>query len=196
MILPNALLLFISTGLVMGASIQQRTDSVEAAEPYDERTVIGYALDERDDAAAQEDFKTAVVRQHNEARAKYGAGKLTWSDALYADTQKWANQCKFQHSGGNYGENLAAGTGNFGFKNGLDSWMSEASKYDYNHPGFSSETGHFTQVVWKNTKQVACAVGDCKAGTIFDQASKYVVCRYSPPGNYQGQFPQNVGRPQ
>lgn len=106
MILPHAFLLFISAALVMGASIQQRADAEPIGDAVDERTVIGYALDDRDDAATLEDFKTAVVRQHNEYRAKYGAGKLTWSDALYGDTLKWANQCKFQHSGGNYGENL------------------------------------------------------------------------------------------
>lgn len=67
--------------------------------------------------------------------------------------------------------------------------MDEASKYDYNHPGFSSGTGHFTQVVWKGSKQVACAIANCGAGTIFGQASKYVVCRYSPAGNIIGHFP-------
>lgn len=67
--------------------------------------------------------------------------------------------------------------------------MDEASKYDYNHPGFSSATGHFTQVVWKGSKQVACAIANCGAGTIFGQASKYVVCRYSPAGNVIGHFP-------
>ena len=82
------------------------------------------------------------------------------------------------------------------------------AKYDYNHPGFSSATGHFTQVsfsskfplwpelidgypqvVWKGSKQVACAIANCGAGTIFGQPSKMIVCRYSPPGNVLGQFP-------
>ncbi|KAF8990188.1 CAP domain-containing protein, partial [Cyathus striatus] len=57
-----------------------------------------------------------------------------------------------------------------------------------NSPGFSSASGHFTQVVWKSTTSVACAITSCPAGTIFGQASKYVVCRYAPPGNYPGQF--------
>ncbi|KAF9016052.1 PR-1-like protein [Hymenopellis radicata] len=149
-------------------------------------------------AGVFEDWKQSVVREHNTYRAKYSAGPLTWSDALYPGTQQWAAQCKFQHSngGGKYGENLAAGTGNaYGFSQGLKSWMDEASKYDYNHPGFSSGTGHFTQVVWKSTKQVACAIANCKGGTIFGQPSKYIVCRYSPPGNFIGHFPENVGRP-
>ncbi|KIK02480.1 hypothetical protein K443DRAFT_6115 [Laccaria amethystina LaAM-08-1] len=149
-------------------------------------------------AATQSDvFADQVVAQHNAARAKYGANPVTWNAALYSATQAYANQCQFQHSsGGNYGENLAAGTSTtYGIVDAVSDWMSEASAYDYNQPDFSSATGHFTQVVWKSTTQVACAVANCPAGTIFSQASQYVVCRYTPPGNYIGQFAANVGMP-
>ncbi|KAF8884871.1 CAP domain-containing protein [Mucidula mucida] len=142
------------------------------------------------------DAKDDTVSAHNAARAEYGANALTWNDDLNAGAQSWANACQFQHSGGNYGENLYASTGQGGnpIQSAVDSWMSEASNYDYNNPVFSSDTGHFTQVVWKSTTSVACAVGQCAAGTIFGDASQYVVCRYPPPGNYEGQFAQNVGR--
>lgn len=143
-------------------------------------------------------FKNEVISLHNKARAHYGARPVTWNDALYPATLQWANACKFQHSqsGGKYGENLFAASGNnVNFAQSINGWMSESAKYNYNNPVFSSATGHFTQVVWKSTTQVACALVDCRAGTIFGQASKYTVCRYSPPGNFQGQFAQNVGRP-
>lgn len=143
-------------------------------------------------------FKNEVISLHNKARAHYGARPVTWNDALYPATLQWANACKFQHSqsGGKYGENLFAASGNnVNFAQSINGWMSESAKYNYNNPVFSSATGHFTQVVWKSTNQVACAMVDCRAGTIFGQASKYTVCRYSPPGNFQGQFAQNVGRP-
>ncbi|KAI0338826.1 PR-1-like protein [Trametopsis cervina] len=151
------------------------------------------------DESSLDDFQTQVVNTHNQYRSQYGAPNLSWSDSLYPATLQWAQQCNFKHSNGNgaYGENLAAGTGSaYGYTNGLQDWMNEASKYDYNNPGFSSATGHFTQVVWKGSKQVACAVANCPPGSIFTQASKMIVCRYSPPGNYAGEFPQNVGRPQ
>jgi hypothetical protein len=49
------------------------------------------------------------------------------------------------------------------------------------------QTGHFTQVVWKGSKQlgvgIAFANNDRKA---------IVVANYYPPGNYLGQFPQHV----
>jgi len=147
-----------------------------------------------------EDFdviKDTSLAQHNAARAKYGAKPVVWNQSLVSSAQQWANACKFQHSngGGKYGENLYAGTGNVGVKEAVSSWMGEAAKYDYNHPGFSSGTGHFTQVVWKSSTAIACVVGNCPAGTIFSQPSKYVVCRYTPPGNFQGRYPENVGRP-
>ncbi|KAK1229324.1 hypothetical protein PQX77_007613 [Marasmius sp. AFHP31] len=95
----------------------------------DEELEFAIEDDAEMDSAMFEDWKQSVVRQHNEYRAKYGAAGLSWSDALYGDTLKYAQQCKFQHSngGGKYGENLAAGTGNaYGFTNGLKDWMNEA----------------------------------------------------------------------
>lgn len=61
-------------------------------------------------------------------------------------------------------ENLAAGTGDYTVTNAINDWMSEASNYDPNNPVYS----HFTQVVWKSTTQVGCAIFTCPAGSIFD----------------------------
>ncbi|KAJ3509670.1 hypothetical protein NLJ89_g5095 [Agrocybe chaxingu] len=141
-------------------------------------------------------WSDSVLASHNAARVKYGANPLTWDSALYTSTLQWAQGCKFTHSSGQYGENLYASTGtNIGVEPAVNAWMSEASKYNYNSPGFSSTTGHFTQVVWKSTTKVACARATCASGTIFSQPSTYVVCRYNPPGNYAGQYAQNVGAP-
>lgn len=67
-------------------------------------------------------------------------------------------------------------------------WYDEVQKYDYNKPGFSAETGHFTQVVWKNSNKLGFGYANVNGYTAS-------VALYSPPGNYQGQFPQNVLRP-
>ncbi|KAF9945528.1 hypothetical protein BGZ72_001253, partial [Mortierella alpina] len=76
------------------------------------------------------------------ARAQYGAAPLTWDGGLYGGTLQHAQQCRFQHSnsGGQYGENLLAGTGNIDSKGAVDIWMREAAQYDYNQPGFSMAT--------------------------------------------------------
>jgi Cysteine-rich secretory protein family len=50
--------------------------------------------------------------------------------------------------------------------------------------------GHFTQVVWKSSKELGVGKAKSRSGRI------YVVANYYPPGNYQGQFAQNVLPPQ
>ena len=45
--------------------------------------------------------------------------------------------------------------------------------------------GHFTQVVWKESKKLGIAYASGKSGT-------YVVANYDPAGNFLGQYPTNV----
>jgi len=131
---------------------------------------------------------------HNVVRAQHGANPLSWSDDLAAKAQQWANGCVFQHSGGSlgpYGENLAAGTGDYTSQDAVNDWVSEASQYDPNNPVAS----HFTQVVWKSTTQLGCAVATCSG--IFPEsygAAQYYVCEYDPAGNIEGdgEFSANV----
>ncbi len=68
-----------------------------------------------------------------------------------------------------------------------DNWYNEVAHYNYDHGGFSMETGHFTQVVWKNTAKIG-------AGIAYngDRTKAYVVAQYTPPGNYEGQYQENV----
>ena len=60
-------------------------------------------------------------------------------------------------------ENLAAGSGSYTVSDGIDAWNAEAKDYDPQNPTFS----HFTQVVWKGTKEVGCAFVTCPPGSIF-----------------------------
>ncbi|KAF8643584.1 hypothetical protein AX16_008972 [Volvariella volvacea WC 439] len=141
--------------------------------------------------AVREEWKNQVLRWHNGHRANYGAAPLTWSDELHKVALESAEACQLRPK---EAENLAAGTEDFGLAKAMKMWMDEANIYDYNRPEFSRGTGHFTQLVWKQTKEVACVQTTCKAGTIFqDDPSTFVVCRYNPPGNYAGYFPHNVG---
>jgi len=131
---------------------------------------------------------------HNTVRAQHGAVDLTWSDDLATAAQNWASGCVFQHSGGSlgaFGENLAAGSSDYTIADGVGDWASEASQYKASNPVPS----HFTQMVWKATTQLGCALVSCAAGSILPASygpANYIVCEYSPEGNVIGEFSQNV----
>jgi uncharacterized protein YkwD len=133
----------------------------------------------------------ALVDAHNQVRAKHCAGPLTWSPKLAQVAQKWANSlrdkgCAFGHSNGSYGENLAAGsTGLLDPEAVVKMWYDEIAQYKFPNGGFSMQTGHFTQVVWRGTTQVGCGRSQCKGLDIW-------VCEYDPPGNWEGQYRENV----
>jgi uncharacterized protein YkwD len=142
-------------------------------------------------APQQNTLAQRFVDAHNAARAKHCAAPLVWSSKLADVAQRWANSlrdqgCKFGHSGGQYGENLAAGTQNtLDPESVVGMWYDEVRDYSFSRGGFSMQTGHFTQVVWRGTTQVGCGVSKCNGNDIF-------VCNYDPPGNVEGEYQRNV----
>ncbi|KAI1315143.1 hypothetical protein EDD11_001248 [Mortierella claussenii] len=130
-----------------------------------------------------------ILDTHNKFRALHGAGPLTWNQKAADFGNNWIQACRFAHSGGRFGENLAAGYKDF--KTSITAWYNEEKFYNYNAPGFSGQTGHFTQVVWKGTKTVGCAVKFCPQSNW-----NIYICNYDAPGNIVGNngayFRQNV----
>jgi pathogenesis-related protein 1 len=132
-----------------------------------------------------------LVDAHNRVRAKHCARPLTWSPRLAQVAQQWANTlrdkgCTFGHSGGELGENLAAGTsGTLDADAVVRMWYDEVAHYRFPNGGFSAKTGHFTQVVWRGTAHVGCGRSQCKGMDIW-------VCEYDPAGNWEGQYRENV----
>jgi hypothetical protein len=91
------------------------------------------------------------------------------------------------HSDTPFGENLAAGTrGGFTPEDFVNLWYREVQSYRFKRGKFSMTTGHFTQLVWRSTKRVGCALSACKNGL------DVLVCNYDPPGNVEGEFTDNV----
>jgi uncharacterized protein YkwD len=135
-----------------------------------------------------------LLDAHNKHRAQHCAPPLEWSNDVAAIAQKWAEHlaqksCKLEHSQGDLGENLAAGTrGVMTASRAVEIWYDEHKKYNYASGGFSMQTGHFTQVVWKDTTKVGCGMASCADVDVW-------VCNYDPPGNVEGQYAGNVSAP-
>lgn len=130
-----------------------------------------------------------VLDKHNCQRARYGVPPLEWDWKLAEDAKKWANNCKWGHSTNasrpGQGENLAASSSNVN----CDGWVAEEKDWKCGVPYAQSckaMCGHYSQMVWGTTKKLGCAINRCPGGF---PPNDYLVCRYSPPGNYSNQKP-------
>lgn len=74
-------------------------------------------------------------------------------------------------------------------------WGNERAKYDFDgsQAKFGEDTGHFTQLVWKDTTDVGCAARWCQ-GWNAGRGGWYLVCEYWPRGNVVGEFGSMVQR--
>ena len=150
-----------------------------------------------------ETFQKELVARHNEYRKKHAASSLTILKDLTILCQKTVDNCKkigrLHHRDFNLDDGTLVGQ-NLYFTNSTptgievaDNWYSEIEYYDYNGDKIEEKTSHFTQMVWKNTKQIGCAVA---VGPSDDSSNNYYIgCDYLPAGNILGQYSKNVSPP-
>ncbi|NKY35063.1 secretion protein [Nocardia speluncae] len=150
-------------------------------------------------AAGQSDFTQTGLTAHNKHRAQHGSPAMTPAQDLndlaqkcaeyYADKGTIDHTCPHKNGAG---ENLTMGTGAPSavthVETAVQMWYDEVADYNYDNPGFSLTTGHFTQVVWKASTRLGI-------GYVAKDNRFVVVALYDPPGNMKGQFPQNVAPP-
>ncbi len=140
--------------------------------------------------AARPEMPEQMLAAHNAVRAKLGVEPLAWSAPLAAYAQQWADHLVsthgFQHrANARYGENLYAVEGDGAAARPDDvvrAWAGEARRYDYRANSCRDVCGHYTQVVWRATREVGCGVARSSGYEVW-------VCNYSPPGNVIGQRP-------
>lgn len=154
-------------------------------------------------AAMKKRVTQEMLRLHNYHRARHCAKPLVINNRLNQTAQSYAEHLAatstFEHShmkfdGENLGENLYMSWISFGPvkvdpKAAVKSWYDEIALHDFDNPKFSTQTGHFTQMVWRGSKQlgVGVALSD-------DGQSVYMVTHYFPAGNITnaGYFKENV----
>jgi uncharacterized protein YkwD len=156
-------------------------------------------------------FRNTALSKHNTYRTIHHSPDLTISNSANSTAQSWAEHIAatevFEHSSSSQrngaGENIYASYTTATSidpdtlaNDAVESWYEEVKKYNYASPGFASNTGHFTQVVWKGSTQLGCGAAQ---GTATIEGTKYnafyVVCQYDPAGNMSGDFPANVSKP-
>lgn len=155
------------------------------------------------DAASGEPAALAgITAAHNRVRARVGVPPLTWNPRLADVARRWASACvdvapprgMIDHSAGRselfpgpLGENLHATTAPVVDPiEALQGWAAEAKDYDRERNACTGGMcGHYTQVVWRTTREVGCGVGACPRLRFRTT----LVCNYWPAGNWEGERP-------
>jgi uncharacterized protein YkwD len=129
-----------------------------------------------------------MLAAHNAVRARERVGPLTWSKELESSARQWAQKLldsgTFAHQpNSSYGQNLFESRGRTASAaEVVENWAGEAKNYDAAANRCRGVCGHYTQIVWRDTKQVGCAVAGSEQRQIW-------VCDYDPPGNVTGHRP-------
>jgi uncharacterized protein YkwD len=128
-----------------------------------------------------------ILAAHNAVRVKTQLPPLQWSSELAAFSQKWANKLlaknRYTHNPNSpYGENIFIGGVGCIPSAVVMEWASESKYYSYGTNACNGDCGHYTQIVWRNTRRVGCAVARNSVREVW-------VCSYDPPGNYRGEWP-------
>ncbi|KAF9885085.1 hypothetical protein FE257_000725 [Aspergillus nanangensis] len=160
-------------------------------------------------AAAPTGYQADVLYNHNVHRSNHSANSLEWSSDLQASAQALAAACVYQHdtsiNGGGYGQNIGYGVGSSDIGVMISNLMYNnemgyfTDMYGSANPDMTNFDlwGHFSQIVWKGTTEVGCATVVCPSLGNVDSSSSvpFTVCNYSPPGNYDGEYADNVLAP-
>lgn len=140
-------------------------------------------------------LEARLLALHNRERAATGAAPLVWDPGLAAAARSWGPELerrgKLAHSPPaarpGQGENLWMGSrGAYSLEEMAGGWAGEKSLFrpglfpKVSRTGKWSDVGHYTQLIWKGTSRVGCALHTSRD---WD----FLICRYSPPGNVVGQ---------
>jgi len=181
--------------------------------PTKEQEHLPEKIDTQPDPVITSDItqiQQALLNVHNKARADVGiSDTLTWSDSVAIDAQSYADTLAqsgaWEHdpknysgyTNGPYGENLYTSYNSTGhiptLAEATESWIDEKNFYHYGVIGDTATCdagkicGHYTQVIWKNTTEVGCAISRYQRG--FYKDWYLIVCKYKTPGNFRGQTP-------
>ena len=139
-------------------------------------------------------FAQRMLALHNRERAAVGAPLLAWDPVLAEAASSYGPALqqigRLIHSPREtrpgQRENLAmATTGYMNDEQLAGMWVAEKQMFmpglfpNVSRTGYWKDVSHYTQMVWKGTTHVGCAL--YRGG-----GNDFLICRYSPPGNRDG----------
>ncbi|MBV9930377.1 MAG: SCP-like extracellular [Alphaproteobacteria bacterium] len=140
-----------------------------------------------------------LLAAHNRERDALGLAPLAWDAGLARDAAAWAAELarrgEIEHeeevgdADTSEGENLWQGTtGGFAPEAMVGLWIAEKKDFRpgpipaVSRTGRFEDVGHYTQLVWRATDRVGCALAR-------GARDEMLVCRYRTAGNVEGERP-------
>lgn len=143
------------------------------------------------------EFELDCLKAHNEYRARHGVPALRLSKKLCRHAEEWAKILSsrgilLHRNNSSYGENIFcswssnSNNNHVGGREPVDNWYHEMSQHVFHKEPTTLKTGHFTQVVWRESRELGVGMAKNRSGEVF------IVANYDPPGNFIGSFEKNV----
>lgn len=187
-------------GIAQAAASPASAEAAPAPARGVARTVMPasyYGMEE----AARDDglLRDVALGLHNDERYALGLEPLVWDEGLALDAEAYARQMArtgvFRHSprasrAMPSGENLWMGPRRlYDYAVMIGAFLDEKRLFrrggqlpDVSVTGRWEDVGHYTQMIWRGTRKVGCALAE-------GQNDDYLVCRYFPAGNSFGKGP-------
>jgi len=159
---------------------------------------------ESGDVSTSEFFphQEAALARHNYHRCQHGVQSMTLSAALIDSAQAHADQLAaadnnlFYDQQANEGQNLWKKEDGWSgasfvdlYREAIHDWHMQADDYHWHWTPYSSQNGQaffLTQMIWNASTELGMAHAVSATGKLF------IVARYNPEGNIDGEYPDNV----
>uniref|UniRef100_A0A668A6F7 Cysteine rich secretory protein LCCL domain containing 1 n=1 Tax=Myripristis murdjan TaxID=586833 RepID=A0A668A6F7_9TELE len=138
---------------------------------------------------------------------------MVWDTELERTAEEWAETCLWEHGPAGLlpqiGQNLGAHWGRYRPPTfHVQAWYDEVKDYSFPYPQECNPycpfrcsgpvCTHYTQLVWATSSRIGCAINLCYNMNVWGQIwakAVYLVCNYSPKGNWWGYAPYKHGTP-
>ncbi|XP_063339723.1 cysteine-rich secretory protein LCCL domain-containing 1 [Pelmatolapia mariae] len=209
------LLLQMTTSMVM---LPNSTGWEQILDKYLDEDGDWWEAKQRGKRAITDSDAQLILDLHNKLRSQVyppasNMEYMVWDTELERTAEEWAETCLWEHGPAGLlpqiGQNLGAHWGRYRPPTShVQAWYDEVKDYSFPYPQECNPycpfkcsgpvCTHYTQLVWATSSRIGCAINLCYNMNVWGQIwakAVYLVCNYSPKGNWWGHAPYKHGTP-
>ena len=193
--------------ILLGCATVEEKVATPTSDTPKEVMGVTYVNSEVSSTQLTQEQKNVEIEHNRRRRNHFSDSDIRYSLRLEKYAQNYANTLanngRFEHDTKNgengFGENLYAYSKDepLTISKSIKSWYEDEKPYYHYDDGSCDEgtlsngqnimCGHYTQVIWQNTKEVGCATAQYKRGNF--KGGYVYVCKYQKAGNIVGLKP-------